>query len=115
MSKETFTVATTGTAPVTYASAVLCAVLDMQRLKLDDTFAGLIMMTHLHGADHLDLSHIPQLRLAIVGADRQVSPPLTPGHRAHAILGLAAAEVAQLGDLAGAGRPQVHTGAQTHC
>ena len=63
------------------------------------------MTTHLHGADHLDLRHIPQLRLAIVGADRQISPSLAPGHRAHAVLGFTAAEVAQLGDLAGACRP----------
>lgn len=59
-------------------------------------------MTHLHGADHLDLGHIPQLRLSIVGANRQVSPSLTPGNRAHTVLGLAAAEVTQLGHLAGA-------------
>ena len=72
-------------------------------------------MTHLHGAYHLDLSHIPQLRLAVVGADRQVGPSLAPGDRADTVLRLAAAEVTQLGDLAGAGRPQVHTCAETHC
>lgn len=72
-------------------------------------------MTHLHGADHLDLGHIPQLRFTIVGAHRQVGPPLAPGDGAHAVLGLAAAEVTQFGDLAGAGRPQVDAGAKAHC
>ena len=79
------------------------------------TLVTRMMMTHLHGADHLDLGHIPQLRLTVVGADRQVGPSLTPGNRAHAVLRLAAAEVTQLGDFAGACRPQVHTCAQTHC
>lgn len=81
----------------------------------DMLWTMMMVMTHLHGTDHLDLSHIPQLCFAIVGADRQVGPPLAPRHRAHAVLGLAAAEVTQLGDLAGAGGPQVHTGAQAHC
>lgn len=74
-----------------------------------------LSMTNLHGPDHLDLGNIPKLRLAVVGADQEVSPSLTPRHRAHAVLRLAAAEVAQLGDFAGTGRPEVDTGAQTYC
>ena len=38
------------------------------------------LVSYMHGPNELDLRNIPELRLPIVGAHREVSAPLAPGN-----------------------------------
>mmetsp|Transcript_26655 Transcript_26655/g.84844 ORF Transcript_26655/g.84844 Transcript_26655/m.84844 type:complete len:297 (-) Transcript_26655:20-910(-) len=62
-----------------------------------------------HHANLLALDCVPDLHLAVVGSHGEVHTSLRPRHGRDAIVG---AEVAQLGDLARAGAPQINARAQ---
>jgi len=65
-----------------------------------------------HGSHELVFGRVPNLQFASVSADCEVGTVATPLHAGDAVVG---ADVAELGDLAVHGGPEVDAGAEADC